>query len=620
MNIWERFFDNLHKTVSSAHAAEFFRVHSVQLAGLAALGVLLIWASAPFKAWERSRYERWRSSASTLTHGVFLSAGRSLVERYALIAFAFWLGLVFWTMGVLQVPGGRIIVYLAAAFCIFRVGSLLAGDLFAGGKAGGVLPLDDLTAGFYRRYLTLFLAYLLVGILAAESAELLDAPAWGRLLLEQVFGVGILGWALLLLRPRQFSGFLEGIRCPGWLRSAGGVKVIRYLVLLATLIVIIVDLLGFHKPALYMVRSSVFTVMIAIAAAVVWLAAGKLLESFLKPEIGWVSRRFPGMGPLLEKAYRRSRLVLAVLLTTAAVVGTLLVWGVGGGKVAGAFRLLGRGPKVGPFKLTPVNIAFAVLLVYLGLWFSRRMRKMMEVGVYPRTNWDEGTRYTFSTIMHYAILIAAGLTALSILGFPLGNIALIAGALGVGIGFGLQSIVRDFVCGLILLFERPIKVGDMLIVDKQWGLVKAIRVRSTIFQTFDGYALIIPNSELLSSKILNWTHFGWGVNRLTLTVGISYGSDVQKATEIITEVCRANPNVLTNPPPSITFQAFADSSLTMNIWAYVATPAVRVPTTHELNSAILRALRKHGIEIPFPQRDIYVKSWPEPLKQEENAG
>ena len=135
------------------------------------------------------------------------------------------------------------------------------------------------------------------------------------------------------------------------------------------------------------------------------------------------------------------------------------------------------------------------------------------------------------------------------------------GALGVGIGFGLQNIVNNFISGLILLFERPIKVGDMLVIDGQWGTVKEIRVRSTIFETFDRYVLIIPNSELVSNKVLNWTHYGAGINRLTLKVGVAYGSDVRQVTQLLTEVCQANPRVVAVPPPQIYFEAYGDSSL-----------------------------------------------------------
>jgi len=238
------------------------------------------------------------------------------------------------------------------------------------------------------------------------------------------------------------------------------------------------------------------------------------------------------------------------------------------------------------------------------------MRSLMLARIFPRTALDTGVQYTIATTVHYVILILSGLIALNILGFQLTNLALVAGALGVGIGFGLQNIVNNFLSGLILLFERPIKVGDMLVIDGQWGTVKEIRVRSTIFETFDRYVLIIPNSELVSNKVANWTYYGAGINRLTLKVGVAYGSNVDQVRQLLIEICQANPRVVAEPPPQIYFEAYGDSSLNFTIWVHVRTPSDRMPATHELNRAIFEALNEHGIKIPFPQRDLHIKEWP----------
>jgi small-conductance mechanosensitive channel len=200
--------------------------------------------------------------------------------------------------------------------------------------------------------------------------------------------------------------------------------------------------------------------------------------------------------------------------------------------------------------------------------------------------------------------------ALSVLGFPLSNLTLMAGGLGVGIGFGLKDILNNFVSGLILLYERPVKVGDMLSVDQQWGRVKAIRVRSTVLETLDGNVMIIPNSQIISGKILNWTHDDSETNRLTLNVGVAYGSDVRKVTRILLDICHANPRVMQDPAPKCAFKSYGGSSLDFAIWVHLRTPADRIPATHELNTAILEEFQENGIEIPFPQQEIFVKNWP----------
>ena len=300
------------------------------------------------------------------------------------------------------------------------------------------------------------------------------------------------------------------------------------------------------------------------------------------------------------------------------VLWSLNSWGITPHQVAWAFQWMTWGPTLGPVKLTTLNVGGTILAIYLGFFLSRLIRSLMLARIFPRTALDTGVQYTIATTVHYVILILAGLVALNILGFALTNLALVAGALGVGIGFGLQNIVNNFLSGLILLFERPIKVGDLLVIDGQWGTVKEIRVRSTIFETFDRYVLIIPNSELVSNKVLNWTHYGAGINRLSLKVGVAYGSDVRQVTQLITEVCRANPRVVAEPPPQVYFTVYGDSSLDFSIWVHVRMPSDRMPATHELNRAIFEAFIEHGIEIPFPQRDLHIKEWPAPpAKQEE---
>ena len=266
-------------------------------------------------------------------------------------------------------------------------------------------------------------------------------------------------------------------------------------------------------------------------------------------------------------------------------------------------------PGLGPLRLTALNIGLTILVIYLGFGVSRVLRTIAERKLYDARDWDPGVQYTFSTSIHYVVLVITALIALNTIGLSLNNLALVAGGLGVGIGFSLQNIVSNFLSSLILLFERPVKVGDMLVIDGQWGMVKEIRVRSTIFQTFDRSFLIIPNSELVSGKILNWTYGGWGINRLTLKVGVSYGADPFKVTQIMEDVCRANPRVVREPPPQIFFEAYGDSSLNFNIWVHLASPNDRIPATHELNSAIFQAFQAEGIEIPFPQRDLHIRSW-----------
>ncbi len=231
--------------------------------------------------------------------------------------------------------------------------------------------------------------------------------------------------------------------------------------------------------------------------------------------------------------------------------------------------LLSRGPSLGPVTLSPL----AILLAGLSIWLASRLsiftRLILENRIYHRREWDIGIRHTISNTVHYTFMTLGIIMALGFLGINYANLAIIAGGLGVGIGFGLQNIVNNFFSGLILLFERPIKVGDLLVIDGQWGTVKDIRVRSTLFETVERAVLIIPNSDLISNKILNWTFNGRGPNRLTLNVGVAYDSDVHQVTSIINQICCTNTRVMKEPPPQVYFHAYGDSSLDFTVWVFV---------------------------------------------------
>ena len=344
-----------------------------------------------------------------------------------------------------------------------------------------------------------------------------------------------------------------------------------------------------------------------------WHGAKTVLEHTIhleKPEKLRVSKKIRQQEERLRKYYLAILKVVVILLVARAFLLLLNVWGVDLSFLTWLSQGLTWGMKLGPLHLTLLNLGMAALTLYLGRWFSRFLKVFLNVRFYRRADWDESLRYTITNSLHYAIQAVAILMAVSFLGISFGDLAIVAGGLGVGIGFGLQNIVNNFFSGLILLFERPIKVGDLLVIDGQWGRVKEIRVRSTIFETFDRSVIIIPNSDLISNKILNWTHYGPGINRLSLKVGVSYSSDVHQVTRVLEEVCRANPRVAPDPPPQIFFEAYGDSSLNFTTWVHLMSPADRIPATHELNSAIFKAFQELGIEIPFPQRDLHVKNWP----------
>jgi len=217
-----------------------------------------------------------------------------------------------------------------------------------------------------------------------------------------------------------------------------------------------------------------------------------------------------------------------------------------------------------------------------------------------------GVRDSVRTGLGYVGFIAAVLVAASYAGLDFSNLAIVAGALSVGIGFGLQSIVNNFVSGLILLAERPIKVGDWVVVGENQGFVRKISVRATEIETFDRANVVVPNSLLISEKVQNWTLHN-NVGRISISVGVSYDSDPERVKDILLETAREHPQLLTHPEPYVWFSDFGNSSLDFTLFAYALNITRQLGIQTDLRIAIIKKFREEGIEIPFPQSDVHFR-------------
>jgi small-conductance mechanosensitive channel len=222
---------------------------------------------------------------------------------------------------------------------------------------------------------------------------------------------------------------------------------------------------------------------------------------------------------------------------------------------------------------------------------------------------DRGSKEAMISLTGYFAVAVAFLIGLSIAGVELANLALIVGALSVGIGFGLQNIVNNFISGVILLFERPIKTGDWIVVGGTEGFVKKISIRSTQIQTFDRSDVIVPNSELISSQVTNWM-FRDHIGRVIVPIGVAYGSDVEKVKAILLDIAFKHPLVITQSPvlpkPAVLFRTFGDSSLNFEIRCFIREIDSRMAVVSEMNFSIDKAFRAADIQIPFPQRDVHM--------------
>ncbi len=216
-----------------------------------------------------------------------------------------------------------------------------------------------------------------------------------------------------------------------------------------------------------------------------------------------------------------------------------------------------------------------------------------------------GGVYTITTLAGYGISVIGTLVVVSILGFKWSQIQWLVAALGVGIGFGLQEIVANFISGLIILFERPIRVGDIVTVGNTDGVVTRIRIRATTIRDFDRKELLVPNKEFISGQLLNWS-LSDPVIRIVVPVGVAYGSDVQRAMELMMKAARESRYVLKKPKPLITFESFGDNSLLLKLRCFIGSVDDRLPAISDLHVSIDRKLREAGISIAFPQRDVHI--------------
>ena len=258
-------------------------------------------------------------------------------------------------------------------------------------------------------------------------------------------------------------------------------------------------------------------------------------------------------------------------------------------------------------------VEFIIVITFVVL-LSRLVRRLLRRTVLARTKLDLGLQYAIARIVSYVVLVLGLIIGLETLGVNLSSLTVLAGALGVGIGFGLQNIVGNFVSGLIILGERPIQIGDRVQLDASTvGKVVRIGARATHVLTNDNIMIIVPNSEFVSSRVVNWTHNDPRV-RFRINVGVSYGSDPHLVEKLLLEVATADPSVLKDPPPTVVFKEFGDSALLFELRAWSVDMTHRPGTLEsQLNFAIWDKFKQHGIEIPFPQRDVHLK---DPVKVE----
>jgi small-conductance mechanosensitive channel len=250
-------------------------------------------------------------------------------------------------------------------------------------------------------------------------------------------------------------------------------------------------------------------------------------------------------------------------------------------------------------------LAFAIT-VWLAFQLSALVRFILEEDVYPRVQLARGLPDALTNLLHYAILFLGFLLAVAALGMDLTRVTVLAGAFGVGIGFGLQNVVNNFVSGLIVLFERPIRLGDAIQMGDVAGEVRRIGMRSTTVRTWEGAEVIVPNASVIADKVTNWT-LSDRLRRMDVPVGVAYGSAPDTVLELLLAVARAHPGVLSDPEPLAIFLGFGESALKFELRAWTGRFDQWLVIRSELGVAVYAALRDAGIEIPLPQHDVHLR-------------
>ena len=414
---------------------------------------------------------------------------------------------------------------------------------------------------------------------------------FGRL---YVFAVSLVGFLFFLWRAVKTAR--DG--SPGWFAW------IMRLGVLLLLVVFVAEVIG----------QTVFAMQVfdAVNRSVIFILFGWMLITLMRGGLELVVK-----GPVFQKVsllsrnatviLRRSMLLVQILIWTFIFSNILVDWGLFNIPSEAIQGFLALGFTFGEKKITIGLVFTAVAILYGSFVVSWAVQTVLMEEVLRRRQVELGVRMSMGRLVHYVLILVGFLIALSALGFDLQNITILGGALGIGIGFGLQTVVSNFVCGLILLFERPLKVGDVIELGTQRGRVKKLGLRATVVETFDRAEVVVPNTDLITNQVTNWTLADRQM-RLTIPVGVAYGSDIGLVMKSLSEIAEENPSVLKDPPPQVLFASLGASSLDFEFRVFLSDYGDRRRVQSELLLEIDRRFRELDIEIPFPQTDLHVRS------------
>lgn len=414
--------------------------------------------------------------------------------------------------------------------------------------------------------------------------------------------------AVAVLLVISYIGRIPGIQ--------GRYRPLRYLALLVTSLGIIAVFVGYQNFAGFLIHGVTRTGMALFILWLLFWLVDVALDYLIEQDTPSAIQIRKSLG-VTDKGSRTGlgfmQLIADLILWIGFIVYMIHVWDDSGTTLDELYELIVIGVTFGGVEIVPLKIVsgillFAGIIIVIGWmkhWIDRRWLQHIVI--------ERGARDAIVTLFGYVGFIVAVVIALALAGVDLGGLALVSGALALGIGLGMQEIANNFVSGLILLFERPIRAGDFVTVGDVEGFVRRIRIRATEIETLDNQNVLVPNSELVSGRVTNWvlrdTH-----GRVQIRVGVAYGSDVEKVRDILEAVSREHPEVITDgraPAPRALFMGFGDSSLDFELRVRIQRIERRFSVVSDLNFAIDAAFREAGVTIPYPQRDLHIVSYPD---------
>ncbi len=578
----------------------------LKISNISILAILLVviflishYYSIKISAWTKNHNPK-PLLASQLTCALIMTA-----ERYIKFAPAILFAVVFFNVINLDItPKPFIVIFLNGLAIVIGINIIIHFFLNSSLSIYKYEPKTKQKAVNLVHRLKVLGALIFLGYLLFSTLFFHDLPEAILLISRGLFGtIFVLNivWVIWLL---------------GYFHKIGNKLIVRMSLTLIFILALVAEWIGYRNLSLYIVEVVIGSLLLLGFYSVLSILVSEFMDSLDKGSIPMALRVRNWLGVGTDKRIQGLiwvRLIVSLTMWIGFISLLILIWQIPDTYTELLLSKIIEGVTIGSVKLVPIQIFEAIvvfsIILLLNSWFKRRLEKNWL----PKTNMTRSARESMATISGYLGILVAFIFALSFIGMDFSKLAIVAGALSVGIGFGLQNVVNNFISGLILLFERPIKTGDWIVVGETEGNVKRISIRSTHIQTFDRADVIVPNSEIISGTVTNWMlrdHSG----RLRVPIGVAYGTNTELVRDLLLQIAHDHSDVIQNnaviSDPVVHFMAFGASSLDFELRCYIYNIDKRLTIISDLNFAIERVFRENNVSIPFPQREIHIVKKP----------